>query len=169
MTQARTEAELLALLERLGIAYERCDHPAVFTAAEAERLVPPLPGAKAKNLFLRSTPQRWLLVVVPYGKRIDLPRLAALLGERRLAFASPDELATCLRVVPGAVSLLALMHDTAAHVNVVIDDAVWQADGLQCHPLVNTSTCSLSKDGVRRFLAATGHLPRVLDVPGRGG
>jgi Ala-tRNA(Pro) deacylase len=168
LTEVLAPAELLALLERLGIAYERCDHPAVFTAAEAERLVPPLPGAKAKNLFLRSTPQRWLLVVVPYGKRVDLPGLAAGLGERRLAFASPEELATCLRVVPGAVSLLALVHDTAGCVNVVIDEAVWQADGLQCHPLANTTTVSLAKDGVRRFLAATGHVPRVLDVPSRG-
>ena len=169
MTQALAEAGLLALLERLGIAFDRCDHPAVFTAAEAERLVPPLPGAKAKNLFLRPAPQRWLLVVVPYGKRVDLARLAAELGERRLAFASPEELATCLRVVPGAVSLLALMHDTARRVTVVIDDAIWAADGLQCHPLVNTSTVALTKEGVRRFLAATGHAPRVLDVPSHAG
>ena len=35
------------------IEYERHDHPAVYTVEEAERLVPPLPGAKSKNLFLR--------------------------------------------------------------------------------------------------------------------
>ncbi len=35
-----------------GIAYERHDHPAVYTIEEADRLVPPLPAAKTKNLFL---------------------------------------------------------------------------------------------------------------------
>lgn len=161
---------LYALLDARGIRYARCDHPAVFTAAEAERLVPPLPGAKAKNLFLRAAPSgRRYLVVVPYAKRVDLAQLAAALGERKLAFASPEELAACLGITPGAVSLLALVNDTTGRVEAVIDAPVWHADGLQCHPLVNTSTLSLAQDGVRRFLAATGHAPRVLDVPAREG
>jgi Ala-tRNA(Pro) deacylase len=159
---------LFALLRDRGIPYGRCDHPPVFTTAEAERLVPPLPGAKAKNLFLRAAPSgRRLLVVVPYAKRVDLGGLAQALGARKLAFASADELLACLGITPGAVSLLALVHDAAHAVDVVIDEALWHADGLQCHPLVNTSTLSLSADGVRRFLAATGHVPRVLDVPSR--
>jgi Ala-tRNA(Pro) deacylase len=49
----------------------------------------------------------------------------------------------------------------------VIDGVVWHADGLQCHPLVNTSTLVLDAGGVRAFLAATGHEPRVIDVPAR--
>ena len=142
----------------------------MFTTAEAERLVPPLPGAKAKNLFLRAAPShRRLLVVVPYAKRVDLARLAALLGERRLAFASERELQESLDITPGAVSLLALVHDAAGDVDVVIDEALWHADGLQCHPLVNTATLALTQEGVRRFLAATGHVPQVVDVPARAG
>jgi Ala-tRNA(Pro) deacylase len=35
------------------IEYERYDHPPVFTCEEANRLVPPLPAAKTRNLFAR--------------------------------------------------------------------------------------------------------------------
>ena len=40
-------------LDTHEIAYVRHDHPAVYTVEEADRLVPDLPGAKTKNLFLR--------------------------------------------------------------------------------------------------------------------
>jgi hypothetical protein len=40
-----------------NIEYERHDHPAVYTVEESDRLVPPLPGAKTKNLerFIEAT------------------------------------------------------------------------------------------------------------------
>ena len=40
-------------LARHAIEAERHEHPAVMTVEESERLVPRLPGAKTKNLFLR--------------------------------------------------------------------------------------------------------------------
>ncbi|HVL55515.1 MAG TPA: prolyl-tRNA synthetase associated domain-containing protein [Burkholderiaceae bacterium] len=159
---------LLDLLDAHAIAFERCDHPAVFTTAEAERLIPPLPGAKAKNLFL-ADPQSSLrfLVVVPYAKRVDLARLATLLDARKLRFGSADALQQCLGVTPGSVSLLALVNDVDRRVDVVIDAPIWSSDAIQCHPLVNTATLVLAQAGLRRFLQATGHAPRVLDVPAR--
>ena len=65
--------DLLSFLDRNGIDYRRCDHPAVYTVEEAARLVPPLPGAKTKNLFLRDKPgRRHFLVCVPAAKQVDL-------------------------------------------------------------------------------------------------
>ena len=157
---------LFAFLVRHDVDFERCDHPAVFTTAQAERLVPPLRGAKAKSLFLRGRPGgAWWLVVVPYAKRVDLKGLAAALDAGRLAFATADELQARLGVTPGAVSLLALVHDVERAVEVVIDEALWDADGLQCHPLVNTATLSIPAASLRRFLAATAQRLRVLHVP----
>ena len=46
-------SELIDFLNLHEIAYQRCDHPAVFTVEEANRLVPDLPGFHTKNLFLR--------------------------------------------------------------------------------------------------------------------
>jgi len=160
--------KLFGLLAALGIAYQRCDHPAVFTTAEAERLVPPLPGIKAKNLLVRDTrSSRIFLVVVPYAKRVDLSRFAAALAIKKLSFASADEMSACLGVAAGAVSLLALVNDVDRRVELVVDELIWSANAIQCHPLVNTSTVVLSKQGLEHFLRATGHQPRVFEVPAR--
>ena len=52
-------------------------------------------------------------------------------------------------------------------VEYVIDRALWEAPAIQAHPLVNTATMVLSHADFERFLAATGHAPRVIDaVPG---
>ena len=50
----------------------------------------------------------------------------------------------------------------ASHaVEVFIDRDVWMASAIHCHPLVNTATLSVSRDGVERFLASTGHAHRL--------
>lgn len=159
---------LFDLLRARGIAYQRCDHPEVFTTAQAEQLVPPLPGAKAKNLFLRDNHStRRFLLVVPYAKRVDLAQLAAQLSIRKLSFASADELQAVLGVTPGAVSVLALVNDPDHRAKLLVDAETWAAEAIQCHPLVNTATVVMSHDDLQRFLEATGHTPFVLDVPAR--
>jgi Ala-tRNA(Pro) deacylase len=160
--------DILRFLDEQGIAYERCDHPAVFTVEEADRLVPPLVGTKTKNLFLRDARgRRHFLVVLPSEKTADLKALAPLLGQKKLSFASPERLRRHLGIEPGAVSILGIVNDRENLVQVVVDPAVWNAGALQCHPLVNTATLVISGEGIRRFLEATGHAPRVLEVPAR--
>ncbi len=160
--------KLFGFLAALGITYQRCDHPAVFTTAEAERLVPALPGIKAKNLLVRDVrSSRLFLVVVPYAKMVDLSRLAAALAAKKLGFASADEMSACLGVTAGAVSPLALANDVERRVQLVVDEVIWRADAIQCHPLVNTSTVVVGKQGLEHFLRATGHQPQVLEVPAR--
>ena len=34
--------DIFRFLKENGIVYQRCDHPAVFTCEEADRLVPPM-------------------------------------------------------------------------------------------------------------------------------
>jgi Ala-tRNA(Pro) deacylase len=48
-----------------------------------------------------------------------------------------------------------------------VDKAIWEADALQCHPLVNTATLVMSLENVRKFLDATRHEAEVMDVPAR--
>jgi len=162
-------ADLFSVLEEHDIAFERTDHPAVFTVEEARRLVPRLPATPTKNLFLRDQKgARHFLVVVGHDKAVDLKALAPVIGSSKLSLGSPERLKTRLGIEPGAVSLLALVNDPAHAVEVFIDRALWQADALQCHPLVNTATLVIARDGIERFLQATGHAFRVVDVPGRG-
>jgi Ala-tRNA(Pro) deacylase len=160
--------DIYDFLEANAISFTRQDHPAVYTVEEARRLVPPLPGAKTKNLFLRDRKgKRHFLVVVGYEKTVDLKSLTSILGVSKLGFGSPQRLQRHLGVEPGAVSLLGLVNDTDHAVELIVDRSVWGARSLQCHPLVNTSTLVISDTGLRCFLEATGHQPRVLDVPDR--
>ena len=153
------------LLER-GIRAERHEHAPVMTVEESERLVPRLPGAKTKNLFLRDRKGlRHFLVTVRHDVAVDLNALGTILGAGRLGFASPDRLQKCLGITPGSVSLLALCNDAGGAVEFVIDRALWAAPALQAHPLINTATLILSHTDLERFVAATGHSPQIVDVP----
>jgi Ala-tRNA(Pro) deacylase len=158
--------DLDAFLRNHGITAARHSHPPVMTVAESERLVPRLPGAKTKNLFLRDKKgARHFLATVPHDLPVDLNALGSALAAGRLGFASPERLAKHLGVTPGSVSLLALVNDTARAVEFVIDRALWDAPAVQAHPLVNDATMVLTHVELVRFLAATGHAPRVIDVP----
>jgi Ala-tRNA(Pro) deacylase len=154
-------------LESNGIAYERHDHPAVYTVEEAGRIVPPLPAAKTKNLFLRDDKgKRHFLVLVRSHKSVDLNGLKNILGIKRISFGSSERLKQYLDIEPGAVSLLAIYNDPGHLVEVVMDKHLWEEDVFQFHPLVNTSTLVISKENIQRFLKMTGHKMAIVDVPG---
>ena len=157
---------LEAFLQEHGIAANRHAHAPVMTVEESERLVPPLPGAKTKNLFLRDRKgARHFLVSVPHDLAVDLNALGATLDAGRLGFASPERMAKHLGITPGSVSLLALVNDREGAVEFVIDRALWEASAVQAHPLVNDATMVIAHADLERFLAATGHAPRVVTVP----
>jgi len=148
------------------IEYERHDHPAVYTVEEASRLVPALPAAKTKNLFLRDKKgQRHFLLVVPADKRVDLKALPQTVGSNRLSFASAGRLKKYLGVEPGAVTLFAIFNDPAQAVELIIDRSLWLSEAFQFHPLVNTSTLVISRENLKRFIEKTGHEFRLLDIP----
>lgn len=158
-------ADLDAFLRQHGITTARTEHPPVMTVEESERLVPPLPGAKTKNLFLRDGKgARHFLVTVPHDLPVGLDALAPKIGVRRLGFASSARLLRHLGVTPGSVSLLALVNDRAHEVEFVVDRRLWNAEAVHAHPLINTATLVVPHESLERFLAATGHTPAVVDV-----
>ena len=160
-------SDFYRFLEENRIEYERHDHPPVYTVAEAQRLVPPLPAAKTKNLFLRDKKgRRHFLVIVPAAKKVDIKALPGVLGSDRLSFGSADRLKKYLGVDPGAVTLFAIFNDPDGKVELIIDESLWQASAFQFHPLVNTSTLVISRENLQRFIDSTGHQARNLNVPG---
>ena len=161
--------DIYGFLAENDIAYQRADHPAVFTCEEADEKVPPLPGVHTKNLFLRDGKgRRHFLVVVDGAKQVDLKALRRTLGADKLGMASPARLEKYLGVEPGAVTLLGVVNDPERTVELVFDRAVWAAEQIQCHPLVNTSTLVLARADVERLLQHTGHDWQVVEVPTRG-
>ena len=158
--------DILKFLSENSIDYKRFDHPPVYTVADVHRLTPDLPGAKTKNLFFcDSKSDRHFLVVVPGDGRIDMKALPAVLESGRVRFGSPAQLKNYLGIEPGSVSLLAIVNDPQHAVEVVIDEILWESKAFQFHPLINTSTLVISKNGIQRFLSATGHEPRIASVP----
>ena len=158
--------DFFKFLDSHNIAYDRHDHPAVYTVEEADRLVPELPGAKTKNLFLRDDKgKRHFLVLVPSEKRVNLKALKEVLGVKRISFGSPGRLKKHLGIEPGAVSLLAVYNDGGHKVEVFMDRDLWAADTFLFHPLVNTSTLVIKKADIERFLEVTQHELNVVDIP----
>lgn len=159
---------IFEFLDTNHIVYQRVDHPAVFTCEEADRLVPSLPGAKTKNLFLRDGKgkRHFLLSTLP-EKSVDLKSLSHSLEVSGLSLASADRLQKYLGLIPGAVTLLGVFNDSSKKVEVLIDEALWARDAFLCHPLVNTSTLVLSKQSLLKFFELTGHDPRIIAVPAR--
>ena len=158
--------DLYRFLTDHQVAYERYDHPAVYTVADVKRLVPPLPAARTKNLFLRDHKgKRHFLVIVPADKRVNIKALNTVIGSSRLSFGSAHRLKKMLGVDPGSVTIFALVNDPDGKVEVIIDELLWEEKAFQFHPLVNTSTLVVSNDNFKRFLALTGHDVKVLAVP----
>ena len=156
-------------LDKCNIEYQRYDHPPVFTVEDVHRLTPDLPGAKTKNLFFRDKKgNRHFLVVVPADKRVDLKALPTVLESSKISFGSPDRLMEHLGITPGSVSLLAIVNDQENKVEVIIDESLWTSEAFQFHPLVNTSTLVISRDNIKRFLDATGHKVKIMEIPEQG-
>jgi Ala-tRNA(Pro) deacylase len=158
-----SDMDIQAFLSHHAIELARHEHAAVFTVAESELISPTLPGVKTKNLFLRDKKARnHFLVTLPADLVIDLIELGDALGAGRLSFASPERLLHYLGVSPGSVSVLGLVNDPLHQVQCVIEQTLWGAEAIQAHPLINTATMIVPHLALERFLAATGHVPRVI-------
>ena len=68
-----------------------------------------------------------------------------------------------LGVTPGSVTAFGLINDTGHRVRFVLDRTLAEAEQVNFHPLTNTATTTVSGDGFRRFLAAVGVTPLVVD------
>jgi len=159
------EAPIVEALTALGIAFERHEHPPIASAIGTEALWPEIDGIQTKNLFLTNARRtRFYLVVLDHVKRADLRLVSDQIGDGRLSFGSPERLMAHLKVAPGSVSALGLIHDTAHAVKVCLDEALRTATRISFHPNVNTATLVLSFADFVRFLEATGHDPAYIRV-----
>ena len=163
----KTADELCDALERQGISFVRYEHPPVATCEEASLHLSGIEGVGSKNLFLRNKRgDRHFLVSVPETKRVALNELSKMVGEGKLSFAPADALDRFLGVSPGAVTILGLVNDTEHAVTAYVDRELWEADVIQCHPLVNTATLVLAPRDIERFLSSGDHRVTVLEIPG---
>ena len=159
----KTRDELFALFAELGIDQRTVEHPAVFRVGEGEAIKAALPGGHTKNLFLKDSKGQLWLVSALQDTQIDLKAMPNVIGSARLSFGSPDAMASALGVTPGSVTAFALINDAGHAVRFVLDAALADADPVNFHPLVNTATTAISQADFRRFLAALGVEPLIVD------
>jgi Ala-tRNA(Pro) deacylase len=154
-------AAVLAVLDKLAIAYVRHDHPPVFTVDEALVQWQGIDAAHCKNLFLRNKKgNRHYLVVAEHDRLVDLRHLADVVDDDRLSFGSPERLMRCLGLTPGSVSPLGLINDPEKRVRVVVDAGLRHHPRVAFHPNVNTATVVIATADFERFLASTGQVVR---------
>jgi Ala-tRNA(Pro) deacylase len=159
--------DLFAYLDTLGIAHRTVTHPAVFTVEEGRDLRGAIAGGHTKNLFLRDKKGMPFLVVAGEDAAIELRALHRLLGATgRFSFGSAELMRELLGVEPGSVTPFAVINDTACRVTVVLDAAMMEHPTLNFHPLRNTGTTTISREGLLKFLESTGHAPRIEPVSG---
>ncbi|MEJ0074130.1 MAG: prolyl-tRNA synthetase associated domain-containing protein [Alphaproteobacteria bacterium] len=156
--------DLFTFLDSLGIAHKTVTHAPLFTVEQSQALRGTIPGGHTKNLFLKDKKDTVFLVVAPEEGRVDLKTLHHKLGASRFSFGSAALLEELLGVAPGAVTAFGAINDKGGRVNVVIDAGLMQHAVINCHPLVNTMTTSIPRDGLVKFLRATGHTPRIEPV-----
>lgn len=156
-------AGLIRYFDAHGVDHATVDHPAVFRVGEGEDIKASIPGAHTKNLFLKDAKDQLWLISARDAAQIDLKRLPAVIGSARLSFGSADLMLATLGVTPGSVTAFALINDRDRRVRFVLDRELARAEAVNFHPLVNTATTRVSQAGWRRFLAAIGVTPIVVD------
>lgn len=153
------------VLDALGIACERYEHPPVFTAEEAAQHWAAIPATHVKNLFLRNKKgDRHYLVILEVHKQADLKTLVKVIGDDRLSFGSPERLQARLGLTPGSVSPFGLINDDSRSVIVIVDEDLKHAERLIFHPNVNTASVAISGADFHRFLASRGNVVRHIHV-----
>ena len=160
-----TPADLLALLDRLGIAHTTVTHAPLFTVEQSRALRGTIAGAHTKNLFLKDKKGALFLVTALEDAVIELKSLHRLLeASGRFSFGSADLMRETLGIEPGSVTPFAATNDGERRVTVVLDAGLMRYETINAHPLSNTMTTSIARPDLLKFLEATGHPARIVPI-----
>ena len=158
-----TPDDLFAFLDRLGIAHTTVTHAPLFTVEQSQALRGSIAGAHTKNLFLRDKKGALVLLTALEDAVIELKSLHRYIGASgRFSFASAELMRETLGIEPGAVTPFAAMNDHDHLVSIVLDADLMRHETINAHPLRNTMTTTIASADLRRFLEATGHVPRII-------
>jgi len=160
------EESLKQWLADHDIQYTLHTHPAVFTVPEAKIHTGYIPGSHCKNLFLKNKKSGQLyLITIPYDKRLDLNQFRRMIGAPKVRFAGPEDLLEFLGITPGAVSPIGLVNDTNNDVIFMIDEEIWNAEEVCCHPNINTETLQIPSLEFQKLIKATGTTMEIRKLP----
>ena len=157
--------DLLKKLEELDIKTTTHEHEAVFTVDESSKIKQDIPGGHTKNLFLKDKKGNFFLVVAEGSAQIKLNSIHGLIGAKgRVSFGKPEALMELLGVKPGSVTAFAPINDIENKVSVIIDEPLLRYDLINCHPLTNEMTTTISREDLLQFLKQVNHEPQIIQV-----
>ncbi len=149
-----------------GINYILHKHIAVFTVPEAKIHCGHIPGTHCKNLFLKNKKtDQFYLVTIPHEKRLDLKEFRKMVGVPKVMFARLDDLKSILGLSSGSVSPLGLINDIKNKTIFIVDEEVWGADEICCHPNINTETLQIPNSDFQKLIKATNNPIEVKKLP----
>ena len=154
------EIRTYRFLDRLGIAFDRTDHPDMpaMDMEDCQKIDAVLHVRICKNLFLCNRQKTsFYLLAMPDDKPFKTKELSRQLGISRLSFADETFMEQFLDLRPGSVSVLGLMNDADHRVRLVLDEDLLKEEKFGCHPCVNTSSvCFSTRDLTDKILPALG-------------
>jgi Ala-tRNA(Pro) deacylase len=166
MNKERQE-QVYAVLDEIGVAYSKVDHPPMFTQADNEIHRVNIGAVIFKNLFLRNKDKsRYYLLSLPLTKRADLRLAADLLGETRFSFGNDEELFEKLNIQPGSVSFLNVIGKPDTEVAFLMDSSVNGYDLIGVHPNDNTATVIFAPQEIPKIWEHYGVKYKYLDLGG---
>ncbi len=140
-----------------NISYEKTEHKAVFNMEELDSVDLPYPEWNAKNLFVRDDKKRnYYLITVKGTKRVNLKEFRKQHGLRPLSFASADDLLAIMGLLPGSVTPLGILNDTAHRVHFYLDSE-FAGNKIGVHPNDNTATVWMQADDLMRLIQKHGN------------
>lgn len=165
--RSEVETAVYDFLDRTGVSYRTCCHPAAFTMEECEAVRRAVNAPVFKNLFLTNRQMTdFYLLMIPADKPFKTKFLSGQLGCARLSFASAEAMEELLHIHPGAVSPMGLIHDKGHKVRLIVDDDLRNCPVYACHPCVNTASVVLSLvDLLTKVIPATGHSHTFVTLP----
>ncbi len=157
--------EIYLFLKEQKIWHEITEHEAVYTMEGLAHVQLPYPDADAKNLFVRDDKKRgYYLITVKGNKRVNLKDFRKKKLLRPLTFASEEDLASIMKLIPGAVTPLGILNDSDKKVKLFLDRDFLQEPGLiGVHPNENTATVWLKTQDLIDMIRAHGNSVELAD------
>ncbi|MDO5079188.1 YbaK/EbsC family protein [Streptococcus minor] len=154
------EEQAYDLLKKLDISYERLDHRAITSVQDLDFT---LPGQQVKNLVLKTKKSRHFYMVILHDeKQANIADLAERLGEKRLSFASDEQLEELLHVPAGTVTPFGLMFDKDKRIQVVVDEDVDRSLTVGFHPFINSTTLNIAYSDFEKMMDYLDHTIRIV-------
>ncbi len=151
--------------DELGIETSTVSYPSHQTVREGKALRGEMGGTFTKNLLLKDKKSRLFLIVAHEDRDLDLKTLHARIGaSRSLRFASAEQMYEVLKIVPGALTPLAVLNDDEGLVTVVVDAELMESEQLNFHPLVNTESTGIGADDLISFIASCRREALIVDL-----